>query len=200
LVGLWNFYFRFVPLVTSCILSFVNIPSVLWIYGFHVDIYAHYPPQGPVLRSSATQTIVGDLRVQASIFRCDASPLLGATTMGQLQYRRLILYILVLQCICNWLYILNFRLIKQPQQRKEKINFLLQKLPQIVLPSAYWIALSSGKDNSQYLLSGKDTCQCLLCPLRCYNISVQQTVCNVSNCGKKDPFMCHQTKQLNWNR
>ena len=84
--------------------------------------------------------------------------------MCRLQHRLLIFSLSVLQCICKWLYILNFRLIKQPQRRMEKMNFLLQKLPQTVLPTMYCVALSSGKDKSQYFL----------CPLMWYKLSVQQ--------------------------
>jgi len=34
---------------------------MLSIYGFYNDMYAHYPPRGAVLRSSAAQTVDGDL-------------------------------------------------------------------------------------------------------------------------------------------
>ena len=46
-------------------------------YRFSDDMYAHYPPQVSVSRSSAAQTFDGDLRVRAPSFRPVASPLLG---------------------------------------------------------------------------------------------------------------------------
>jgi hypothetical protein len=41
------------------------------------------PPQESVLRSSAAQTVDGDLRVRAPGFRSSPPPLLGATPMAQ---------------------------------------------------------------------------------------------------------------------
>jgi len=42
-------------------------------------MYVHCPPQVSLPRSSAAQTVDGDLRVLAPGFRSSASPLLGAT-------------------------------------------------------------------------------------------------------------------------
>ena len=50
----------------------------LWWYQ-----YIHDPPQVSLLRSSAAQTIDGNLRVRAPGFRPSASPLLGATLRAQ---------------------------------------------------------------------------------------------------------------------
>jgi hypothetical protein len=66
-------------LFISCILSFVNILSGLWIYGFCADLYAHSHPQEFVLWSSVAQTVDGNLRVRAPGFRSSAFPLLGVT-------------------------------------------------------------------------------------------------------------------------
>jgi len=52
-------------------------------YGFCDDLYAHYPPQESVLRSSVAQTVDGDLRVRAPRIWSSASPLLGATLRAQ---------------------------------------------------------------------------------------------------------------------
>jgi hypothetical protein len=46
-------------------------------------MYAHYPPEVSVFRSSAAQTVVGELRVRAPSFRSSTSPLLGATLRAQ---------------------------------------------------------------------------------------------------------------------
>jgi hypothetical protein len=47
------------------------------------DMYVHDPPQVPVSRSSAAQTVDGDLRVRAPGFRPSAFPLLGVTMRAQ---------------------------------------------------------------------------------------------------------------------
>jgi len=60
--------FLFFLFVISYMLSFGIIPSVLRIYGFCDDMYAHYSPQGPVLRSSAAQIFVVDLIVHVHGF------------------------------------------------------------------------------------------------------------------------------------
>ena len=46
-------------------------------------MYAHYTPQVSLLRSSATQTVDGDLRVRAPGFRSSDPPLLGANLRAQ---------------------------------------------------------------------------------------------------------------------
>jgi len=60
--------FLFFLFFISCILSFGNTPSVLRINGFCDDMYAHYTQQRPVLRSSAAQIFLVDLRVQVHGF------------------------------------------------------------------------------------------------------------------------------------
>jgi len=55
-------------LLFDVILGFVDIHSVLSIYGFCDDMYAHYSPRGSVLRSSAAQRVDGDLTVRAPGF------------------------------------------------------------------------------------------------------------------------------------
>ena len=47
-------------------------------YDFCDDIYVHDPPQASVSRSSAAQSVDGNLRVRAPGFRPSASPFLGA--------------------------------------------------------------------------------------------------------------------------
>jgi hypothetical protein len=53
------------------------MPSIIWIYGFCDNMHAHYPPQGPMLGNSVTQTNDGSLRMVSPGPRSNASPLLG---------------------------------------------------------------------------------------------------------------------------
>jgi len=52
-------------------------------YDICGDIYIPDPPQASVSRSSAAQTVDGNLRVRAPGFRPSASPFFGATLRAQ---------------------------------------------------------------------------------------------------------------------
>jgi len=52
-------------------------------YAFCDDMYVHDPPQASVSRSSAAQTVDGNLSVRAPGFRPSASTFLGATLRAQ---------------------------------------------------------------------------------------------------------------------
>jgi hypothetical protein len=52
-------------------------------YAFCDDTYVHDPPQASVSRSSAAQTVDGNLRVRAPGFRPNAFPFLGTILRAQ---------------------------------------------------------------------------------------------------------------------
>ena len=66
-------------LFVQCGFINIRVHKMIRIYLFCNNRYVHSPPQGAMLRSSAAQTVDGNLRVRTPVFSSSAFPLLGVT-------------------------------------------------------------------------------------------------------------------------